>query len=78
MRALHQVIHFNPAKMANDSAHMNTHAGTRVCNVITNAGKTRSGSVSIQMLPCPAVGGGVETEINVVPGAMPSNNRLLK
>lgn len=46
--------------MAKDNAHMNNHAGMLFWIAITNAGKTRSGAVSIQRLLSPAELGGWE------------------
>jgi hypothetical protein len=42
--AVHQVIHFKAAKLANDKAHMNSHAGKRSRNNIAAAGMHSKGS----------------------------------
>jgi hypothetical protein len=42
--AVHQVIHFSAAKMANDNAHMNSHAGMRLRKLRIAAGNATRGS----------------------------------
>jgi hypothetical protein len=44
LRASHQVCHFSPRKIANDSVHMKTHAGMESRHKMVTTGNVRSGT----------------------------------